>query len=53
MKLTVIPSRLRGTVSAPPSKSQAHRLIIGAALAEGTSHIANLAESQDIRATLN
>ena len=53
MKLTVIPSRLRGTVSVPPSKSQAHRLIIGAALAEGTSHIANLAESQDIRATLN
>ena len=53
MKVNIIPSLLQGTVRVPPSKSVAHRLIIGAALAEGTSHIHNLAESQDIRATLN
>ena len=53
MNVNIIPSILRGTIQVPPSKSVAHRLIIGAALAEGTSHIHNLAESQDIRATLN
>ena len=36
----------------PPSKSQAHRLILCAALAGGRSVIRNLAFSQDIRATL-
>lgn len=52
MKVTITPGKLNGTVQVPPSKSQAHRLIIGAALAAGTSHISNLANSQDICATL-
>lgn len=38
-------------VAVPPSKSMAHRLLICAALAEGTSAIANLAHSADIDAT--
>lgn len=52
MKVTITPKKLSGTVQAPPSKSQAHRFIIGAALAQGTSHLANVTQSQDIAATL-
>ena len=33
MTITMTPTRLNGYVMAPPSKSQAHRLIIAAALA--------------------
>ena len=46
------PKTLAGTIAPPPSKSQAHRLIISAALARGTSTIRNVAFSQDIEATL-
>lgn len=53
MKVTITPRKLSGTIQVPPSKSQAHRLIIGAALADGTSRIHNLAHSQDICATLD
>ena len=37
MNLTITPTRLHGTVTPPPSKSQAHRLLIAAALAAGES----------------
>ena len=47
-----IPARLGGTVTAPPSKSMAHRAVLCAALAQGTSHIENLEFSKDISATL-
>ena len=53
MSVTITPSRLSGTVTPPPSKSQAHRLLIAAALAEGESVISNVAFSQDIQATLD
>lgn len=52
MRRIITPARLRGTVTPPPSKSQAHRLLIAAALAEGTSRVSNVAFSQDIEATL-
>ena len=45
-------SRLGGTATVPPSKSAAHRAVLCAALAEGTSHITNIEYSKDIRATL-
>lgn len=45
-------SRLGGTAAVPPSKSAAHRAVLCAALAGGTSRIENIAYSQDIRATL-
>lgn len=45
-------SRLGGTAAVPPSKSAAHRAVLCAALADGVSHITNIAYSQDIRATL-
>jgi 3-phosphoshikimate 1-carboxyvinyltransferase len=56
MNLQITPGKLSGTLTPPPSKSQAHRLIIAAALAQpeaGTSSIANVAQSQDITATMD
>ena len=52
MDITITPSKLSGNVTPPPSKSQAHRLLIAAALADGESVISNVAFSQDIEATL-
>lgn len=46
------PSRLSGRVSAPPSKSMAHRLLICGALARGRSVIHGVSDSDDVRATL-
>lgn len=46
------PGRLAGTTAVPPSKSAAHRAVVCAALAAGTSHIGNVEFSQDILATL-
>lgn len=52
MDITVSPSKTGGEVFAPPSKSVFHRLIICAALCEGTSEIKPLPSSDDINATL-
>ncbi len=52
MNVTIEPGLLHGSITPPPSKSQAHRLIIAAALAEGESRLENVALSQDILATL-
>lgn len=52
MNVTITPNKLKGAVTPPSSKSQSHRLIIAAALAEGTSSIENLSHSEDITATL-
>ena len=49
--MTITPGPLRGAITPPPSKSQAHRLLIAAALADGESRIEHLADSQDIQAT--
>ena len=51
MNLTITPAPLAGTITPPPSKSQAHRLLIAAALAGGGSRVEGLAQSQDIEAT--
>jgi len=51
MDIRIAPGPLAGTVTPPPSKSQAHRLLIAAALADGESVIHDLAGSQDITAT--
>lgn len=53
MDIVVKPSKANGVITAPPSKSMAHRMLICAALSEGTSHITNIAYSQDILATLD
>ena len=52
MNVTITPTLLHGSVTPPPSKSQAHRLLLAAALADGTSTLANVAFSQDIQATV-
>ena len=51
MDLQITPRKLSGAVTPPPSKSQAHRLLIAAALSGGVSVLHGLAESQDIQAT--
>ncbi len=51
MTVTIAPGKLSGAITPPPSKSQAHRVLIAAALAHGDSLISNLAPSQDIAAT--
>ena len=51
--ITRSPSKISGTITAPPSKSMAHRAVLCAALAEGRSHITNLEFSKDISATLS
>lgn len=53
MDLKLTPGLLKGDVTVPPSKSVAHRMIIAAALADGTSTISNLSGSADILATIN
>ena len=53
MNVTIIPAELSGTVTPPPSKSQAHRVLIAAALADGECTISNVAFSQDIEATMS
>lgn len=52
MDLQIIPKKLSGTVTPPPSKSIAHRLLIAAALADGVSTVRGIAMSQDVEATL-
>ena len=51
MKATIYPSLLSGSIRAIASKSQAHRLLICAALAEGCTRIRCSTLSQDILAT--
>ena len=53
MNVTIKPGKLSGTITPPPSKSQAHRAVIAAALAEGESRIRNIGVSQDISATMD
>lgn len=53
MTVTICPAPLCGSITPPPSKSQAHRLLIAAALSSGESIVSNLAYSQDILATLD
>jgi len=48
----IIPTKLRGKVCVPPSKSAAHRAILCAAMADGNSVISNVSFSQDILATI-
>jgi len=49
--LEIKPSKLSGEVNVPPSKSMAHRAIICAFLADGTSEIDNIELSEDIMST--
>ena len=52
MNVNITPSVACGEISAPPSKSVAHRLLICAALAEGESIIENIGANDDVSATV-
>lgn len=49
----VTPTKLKGEVKIPPSKSMAHRAVICAALGDGISKIRNIDFSDDIIATIS
>ena len=53
MKIKIEKSVAVGSVSAPPSKSYAHRLLICSALSSGISTVYGISESDDMRATLS
>lgn len=52
MNITIQPALLNGGITPPASKSQAHRAVIAAALADGVSLLGRMTSSQDITATL-
>ncbi len=51
-KIILKPSKLRGNVTAPSSKSLTHRAIISAALTDGESLVTKVSFSKDIKATI-
>jgi len=53
MRAVISKSAAKGVVSAPPSKSMAHRMLIGAGLSKGTSVIKGISGSEDVLATID
>lgn len=53
MNAIINPSKIKGELKAPPSKSMAHRYLICAGLAEGKSVVSGIDFSQDVLATLD
>ena len=53
MKALIEKSKAFGAVTAPPSKSVLHRMLICAALSSGESTIQNVDYNQDVLATLD
>ena len=51
MDLTITPGKLSGSITAIPSKSQAHRLLICAAFSDGPTELVCPATNRDIEAT--
>lgn len=52
MRIRIEKGLARGKVTAPPSKSMAHRLLISAALSDGVSVIHGISDCDDVRATI-
>ncbi len=53
MNITIKPGKLNGRITAPPSKSYAHRMLLSAAFTDGQSEISGISSSEDMLATLN
>lgn len=53
MIVNITPTKLRGRICPPSSKSVAHRLIIAAGLTPGVSRLAEFDLSEDIQATMD
>lgn len=52
MDITITPTKLKGTISAIPSKSQAHRLLICAAFSDRPTFLECTQTNEDIEATV-
>ena len=52
MQVRIRPSKLKGSIQAPPSKSVAHRLLLASALSQGTSVLRGIGAGEDIQATI-
>lgn len=53
MKLRIEKGTANGQITAPPSKSMAHRLLIAAALSEGISTVHGISKCEDVLATMD
>ena len=53
MTYTISPSRAKGQVKVPSSKSMAHRLLLLSAFSEGVSHLCGVSMCEDVKATLS
>jgi len=52
MRVSIKPSVAKGRISAPPSKSMAHRMLISAAMCEGVSRVSGISDCEDVAATV-
>ena len=53
MNVKINPGVARGRITAPPSKSESHRLLIAAAMCDGVSHIDGISSCDDVLATID
>lgn len=53
MKIRIDKGTARGRITAPPSKSMAHRLLICAAMSNGVSTVRGISDCEDVAATLD
>ena len=53
MRVSIKPGKASGAITAPPSKSMAHRLLISASMADGVSRVHGISDCEDVRATLD
>ena len=53
MRVVIHKGTASGRITAPPSKSMAHRLLICAAMCDGVSTVRGISDCEDVRATLD
>ncbi len=53
MKIRIEKGTAHGTVKVPPSKSMAHRMLIGAAMCDGVSTLKDISDCEDVMATID
>lgn len=53
MKIRIEKGTAKGRITAPPSKSMAHRLLISAAMCDGVSTVRGISSCEDVLATLD
>lgn len=53
MKADIKPGKVKGFIEAPPSKSAAHRILIGCGLSQGECIADGILDSEDMKATMD